>query len=91
VPEGKVSPYVKAGVRQCITSGEIFAGNAAGIYGGAGVVLNHNRRVQFGLEAGFDSTTLKVHQLNTYYPYKIGATTKDVRPYKFTLSVFVSF
>jgi hypothetical protein len=89
VQDGAVSPYVRGGIRHCFTSGELVDSSTTGFYGNVGVEFSRKRAVSFGLEAGFDTTKIDVFRYNS--SGYLTTTTKEVKPYKFTVSAFVSF
>ncbi len=89
IKEGAVSPYVRAGVRQCFVTGDIFDKGSAGVYGNVGIELSYNRSVKYGLEAGIDTSKVDVFRYNS--SGYLTSISQEVKPYKFTLSAFVSF
>jgi len=79
-----VSPYVRAGFRYPIVSGDYFDSSTPGFFGAVGVEFLRTKRTQFGLEVAYDTSEVTVEGPD--YPY-----SKDVQPYQFMVSLFVTF
>jgi hypothetical protein len=60
-PKATISPYVRAGVTYTIAGGN-FDSSGAGGFGAVGVELWRTKRVGVSLEAGYDSSRIKVTQ-----------------------------
>jgi opacity protein-like surface antigen len=83
-PADRASPYVRAGLRQCLVGGDFLRNGSIGANVGIGLEFNRDRRVSFGLEASYDSCEVEVLQIWT-------GTYVDEKPYGFMASVFVNF
>jgi len=82
--EAPSSPYVRAGVRQYLVSGDYIENGDPGVNIGVGFEFMRDRRVSFGVEASYDSAEVDVWQIwqGRYH---------SVRPLGVTASFFVAF
>jgi hypothetical protein len=76
---GSVTPYLRAGFRDPLTSGNNLKNGKAGLYGAVGMEVPG---AHFGFEVAFDQSKVDV----VYGPY-----TTTVKPYQTTVSVFAHF
>lgn len=83
-PADKTSPYVRAGLRQCLVGGDFLREGSIGANVGLGVELNRDRRVSYGFEASYDTCEVEVWQFSN-------GTYVDEKPYGFMASFFLSF
>jgi Outer membrane protein beta-barrel domain len=79
-----VSPYVRAGVRYHVASGDWVSKSSPGFIGGIGVEFLRNRPISASIELGYDAATIELEKLRTN-------TTEKVRPGKLTVSIFAVF
>lgn len=78
-----VAPYVRAGVHYPLVSGHNLDSSEVGAFGAVGIELYRNRKVSFGFEVSYDSSTIKVQG-------PTGATKETTYP-GFMFSAFVRF
>lgn len=82
-PSKNISPYIRAGLSYNIAGGDFIRERNVGFLGGVGVEFFRQNKVGFGLEASFDSSSLKLE--------RVGAGDKEVRPSEFIVSLFAVF
>ncbi len=80
-PDATVSPYVRGGFRYTFAGGS-FESSDIGIFGAVGVDLWRNKGFGVSVEAGYDSSTLKVSE---------GSYSSNVSFPGFTVSLSVLF
>lgn len=85
MPDGNVSPYVKAGISYNISSGDYKEGSDPGFFAAAGIEWMRNRKVGIGVEVAYDSSQIEFERL--YYPYG----TEKIKPGGFTLTISAVF
>jgi hypothetical protein len=59
-PKAKVAPYIKAGVKYPIAGGDNFGSSQVGGFGAVGVEFWRTKALGMSLEAGYDSSEIKV-------------------------------
>jgi hypothetical protein len=79
-----VSPFIRAGVRYPITGGDNFSSGKAGPFGTVGVEFYRNKKVGFGVEAGYDASEVQVNA-------NVGGANKKATPIGFNAGIFVLF
>ena len=79
---GNVSPYVRAGARYPIVTGDFVSHSQIGPFGAIGVEFFRSKAVQLGFEVGWDGSKLDV---------KVGDYKKSVQPGQLLATVFVAF
>jgi hypothetical protein len=80
----KTSAYVRAGMRQCLTSGDLVQNGSLGANAGLGVEFSRDRRIRYGFEVSYDMCEVEVLQ---YW----SGTYVEEKPFGFMISAFVSF
>lgn len=60
LPEGRVSPYVRAGIRYHWSGGDFVDGSYPGFFGAAGVDFGRASPIGVGIEIGFDRATVRL-------------------------------
>lgn len=78
------APYVRAGARYHIASGDWVKGSSIGFLGGIGVEFMRKKRVGAGVEIGYDSSEIELEKKRTN-------TIEKVRPCTIMVSVFAVF
>jgi len=84
LPKKYVSPYVRLGVEYAIAGGDFIQSSSVGFVGAGGIEFGNSKHFSWGLEAGYNSSSVKVNAAN-------GRSAKDCQPYEFTASLFVRF
>ncbi len=79
-----VSPFVRVGVRYPITGGDNIKSSSVGFFGSGGVEFLRDKKVAFGIEAGYDTSEIKVNA-------NLGGPDKKVTPIGFNIGIFVLF
>jgi outer membrane protein W len=79
-----IAPYVRAGARYHIASGDWVKGGSVGYLGSAGVEFMRNKRVGAGVELGYDSTQLELEKKRTN-------TVEKIRLCDFMVSIYAVF
>jgi hypothetical protein len=86
MPKSRTAPYLRLGASTLLASGDYFEGGQLGFIGAVGVEFMRDKAVQFGIEAGYDSSSIKMEDLPT------GPTaTKTIEPVGFLISIFAVF
>lgn len=85
-PAGETSPYLRAGVRYNLTSGDFVEGASPGLFGAAGVELlrQKDRKLHGGVELAYDMSTIEMKNLKKN-------TTEDIKPVAFMVTAFITF
>ena len=84
--KSNVSPYVRIGLRYPIIAGDFLDGSTPGFYGGVGIEFLRQKRIAFGIEAGYDSSEIEVKSETRPW-----LENKAVKSAEFTVSVFAVF
>lgn len=87
MPEADTSIYLRGGVSYNLASGDYVDSSQAGFLGALGVEFRRNKRVGYGFEVGYDSSTIR---LDDHIGLGLNLT-KKIRPVGFTANVFVVF
>jgi len=82
--DGNVSPYVRVGFKYPFYGGDYIQAGSGGPYGVVGVNIWAQRRIGFGVEAGYDASEVKVNA-------GPGSPAQKVKPVGFTIGVFARF
>ncbi len=78
------APYIRAGARYHIASGDWVKEKSVGFMGGVGVEFLRNKRVGAGMEIGYDSAKIELEKKRTN-------TVEQVRPGGLMVSIFAVF
>lgn len=73
------SPYIQAGGSYSFVSGNELENGSVGFKGAVGIVFNRLKNTQYGFQVAYNSTSVEFLQY------------KEIKPYEFTISLFVSF
>jgi hypothetical protein len=84
IPKANTSPYVRAGGRHHLASGDYVEGSTPGFFGGFGIEFLRDKRVNMGIEVAYDSSEIELERRR----YN---TTEDVKPSELMVSIFVIF
>ena len=84
IPDGNISPYIRAGGRYYIVDGEYVEGSTPGFFGGIGVEFLRKKVIGFGTEVSYDSSKIELKRVRTN-------STEKVQPGKFMASIFAVF
>jgi len=82
--DSAISPFVRVGVRYPITGGSMIKNGELGFFGSAGVEFFRNKKVSFGVEAGYDTSRVTVNA-------NFGAPDMKATPIGFNVGIFVMF
>jgi len=82
--KGSTAPYLRAGVRTNVASGEYVESSSPGFIGGFGIEFLRDKRVNMGIEILYDSSEIEF----TYLPEN---STKEIKPNEIVFSVYVIF
>ncbi len=77
------APYLRAGGKLLIENGDLLVDSSPGFTGGVGVEFNRDSNVSFGVEVLYDGSEVEITQP--------GNSTVSVKPFEFTVSIFLSF
>jgi hypothetical protein len=83
----KASVYFRTGVSYNIASGDYVQDSQVGLIGAIGIELMRDRAVGFGIEVGYDSSSIELENHTTANP----TDTKDFEPVGFTVGIFAVF
>lgn len=86
-PDAKISPYVRAGAAYHLANGDYVESSQPGYVGAVGLEFMRDRPVGFGIEAGFDSSTIELEDLDS----SSSDDTKEFTPVGFMVSIFAVF
>jgi hypothetical protein len=84
IPTANTSPYIRAGGRHHLASGDYVEGSTPGFFGGFGIEFLRDKRVNMGIEVSYDSSEIELERRR----YN---TTEDVKPSELMVSIFVIF
>ena len=84
-----ISPYIKAGFRYPIASGDYLDSKSAGLFGGAGVEFLRTRKISLGIEVSYDDSKIKVKSGAT--GARPGTSDQEVTPCGFMVGVYAVF
>jgi len=87
MPRANTSVYLRAGVSHNMASGDYVEDTQVGFIGAAGVEFMRQKAVGFGMEIGYDSSTIELEDRTTADPND----TKEFEPVGFTVSIFAVF
>jgi hypothetical protein len=90
MPESNTSPYVRAGGRYNITSGDFVESSSAGIFGGAGIEFGRTKKVGGGIEVTYDTSRVEFEKLERQGSQLISEKEK-IKPGALMVSAFVVF
>jgi hypothetical protein len=82
--KGSVSPYIRGGGTYLYANGDFKDSVQPGVFGAAGLEFLRNKKVSVGLEAGYDSSVVKMQRLRTH-------SNESIHPIGFFASLFVIF
>jgi hypothetical protein len=86
MPKSSTAPYLRLGASTLLASGDYIEEAQPGFIGAVGVEFMRDKAVQFGIEAGYDSSSIKIEDLPA------GPTaTKTIEPVGFLISIFAVF
>ncbi len=92
IPRAKASPYVRAGARYHIASGDYVEKSSAGFFGAVGVEIMRNKIAGIGIELSFDSSEIELERKHrSSYSSHGDSTYEDFKPCKFMVSIFAVF
>jgi len=91
------SPYIRAGARYNVASGDFVKGSSPGAFGAIGIEFSRKRNLSMGLELAYDASEIKFEKYTRHYldpsgdfwNYEVG--TVKIRPYSIMLSFFIDF
>ena len=83
-PKASSSPYVRAGIRYHITSGDYDEGSSPGFFGGVGVEFMKDRMIGAGIEVAIDTSEVEIRRLTT-------GTNETIKPTDLMISVYALF
>jgi hypothetical protein len=86
-PEAKMSPYIRAGAAYHLANGDYVEGSQPGYVGAIGLEFMRDKPVGFGIEAGYDSSTIELEDLDS----SSADDTKEFTPVGFMVSIFAVF
>ncbi len=81
---GSVSPYIRGGGTYLYASGDFKDSVQPGAFGAAGIEFLRNRKVSVGLEAGYDTSVVKMQRLRNN-------TIESIHPIGFYASLYIIF
>jgi hypothetical protein len=84
IPTANTSPYVRAGGRHHLASGDYVEGSTPGFFGGFGIEFLRDKKVNMGIEVSYDSSEIELERRR----YN---TTEDVKPSELMVSIFAIF
>ncbi|HTF99881.1 MAG TPA: outer membrane beta-barrel protein [Nitrospirota bacterium] len=82
--QGSASPYLRAGGTYLYANGDFKNSVQPGAFGAAGIEFMRDRRVAVGIEAGYDSSVVKMQRLRNN-------TSESIHPIGFFASLYVDF
>lgn len=102
MPDSSFSPYLRAGLRYDIATGDYIESSGFGFLTGVGVEFFRDKTVGLGVELMYDSTEIELESSkrelieysyygNYYYYYDTVKTTKKVKPGEIIFSVYAVF
>ena len=80
--KSNVSPYVRGGFRYSAAGGDFLSSGDPGFYAGGGIEFLRTKSVSFAIEAGYDTSEIKVDT---------GSGSRHVKPVGFTVGLFAVF
>jgi hypothetical protein len=81
---GSVSPYIRGGGTYLYASGDFKDSVQPGAFGAVGLEFLRNRKVSVGLEAGYDTSVVKMQRLRNH-------TIESIHPIGFNASLYIIF
>lgn len=81
---GSVSPYIRGGGTYLYANGDFKDSVQAGAFGAAGIEFLRDRMISVGVEAGYDTSVVKMQRLRTH-------TIESIEPIGFFAGLFVVF
>lgn len=89
--KSSVSPYIRAGFRYPIATGDYLKTKSAGAIGGVGVEFMRTKKVSLGFELSYDSSKVTVKAGLPPAGAQRSLISQDIRPCGFMAGVFVVF
>ena len=85
--KSRASVYFRAGASYNMANGDYVEDSKVGFIGAIGIEFMRDRAVGFGIEAGYDSSTIELEDRTTINP----TDTKEFEPVGFTVGLFAVF
>ena len=85
--KSKATVYFRTGLSYNIANGDYVEDSQIGFIGAVGVELMRDKAVSFGIEAGYDSSTVELEDRTTIDP----TDTEEFEPVGFTIGIFAVF
>lgn len=91
-PSSDFSPYIRLGMAYHLAGGDYIESASPGLLAGIGFEFKRNSPVGFGIEFTYDASEVEFASYEeSYYWYDYSESTKDMKPYKSMVSLFVRF
>ncbi len=90
MPKSHTSPYVRAGGRYNIASGDFVESSSVGFFGGAGIEFGRTNTVGGGLEVTYDTSKVEFEKLERING-QLTSDTEKIKPGALMISAFVVF
>lgn len=87
MPKSNASVYFRGGLSYNLDSGDYVEDSQAGLIGAVGIEFMRHKPVGFGIEFGYDGSTIELEDRTTLNP----DDTKEYEPVGFMASVFAVF
>jgi hypothetical protein len=91
IPNGAVSPYVRAGGAYHITSGDYVESSSPGLLGAVGIEFMRKRLASVSLEVAVDKSKVEFERFQRLAPNVVRRTTEEIETYGTVISLIVKF
>ena len=82
-----ISPYVRAGGKYNMASGEYVESSSIGFFGGVGIEFSRTSKPSWGLEVAYDTSEIELKKYKTTSSFN----KEKVKPGDLLVSVFMIF